>query len=326
MDDRTTSAHMSDDELIGLLRRRGDALPRAVVEECISRGSRLIPHLSEIVSDPYYWYDAEEPESWAPVHATFILGAIGGTQVIPSLLRALDLSCGCDDEWVLEDLPSILGRFGREIQTPLRTRVQDWFQPPLLRACAAQGLAATTLTAPESTTEVFSMLTQALQEAGNTEYESFFEELLGLTLLDFCVPETKAPLLAYARKLETSNESGLMILPFTQKEVEEAFANREPVPAKYTKDWLSFYNEEETEERQRLLAKERVGVARKDERLEERDELEWLFDDPFMDMPAVRDRPKIGRNDPSPCGSRKKYKKCCLPKEETAHIRRLDRE
>ena len=25
---------------------------------------------------------------------------------------------------------------------------------------------------------------------------------------------------------------------------------------------------------------------------------------------------KLGRNDPCPCGSGKKYKKCCLPKDE----------
>jgi SEC-C motif-containing protein len=25
----------------------------------------------------------------------------------------------------------------------------------------------------------------------------------------------------------------------------------------------------------------------------------------------VRDQPKVGRNDPCPCGSNKKYKKCC---------------
>ena len=26
---------------------------------------------------------------------------------------------------------------------------------------------------------------------------------------------------------------------------------------------------------------------------------------------SIRTEPKIGRNDPCPCGSRKKYKKCC---------------
>ena len=30
--------------------------------------------------------------------------------------------------------------------------------------------------------------------------------------------------------------------------------------------------------------------------------------------PVVRQGPKVGRNDPCPCGSGKKYKKCCLGK------------
>jgi preprotein translocase subunit SecA len=29
------------------------------------------------------------------------------------------------------------------------------------------------------------------------------------------------------------------------------------------------------------------------------------------ETPTVREEPKVGRNDPCPCGSGKKYKKCC---------------
>jgi preprotein translocase subunit SecA len=36
---------------------------------------------------------------------------------------------------------------------------------------------------------------------------------------------------------------------------------------------------------------------------------------PQRQAPVQRQVPKIGRNDPCPCGSGKKYKKCCLPKE-----------
>jgi uncharacterized protein YecA (UPF0149 family) len=32
-------------------------------------------------------------------------------------------------------------------------------------------------------------------------------------------------------------------------------------------------------------------------------------------VPFKRDEPKVGRNEPCPCGSGKKYKKCCLDKE-----------
>ena len=35
---------------------------------------------------------------------------------------------------------------------------------------------------------------------------------------------------------------------------------------------------------------------------------------PQTPTPVVRDAPKVGRNDPCPCGSGKKYKKCCWPK------------
>lgn len=44
-----------------------------------------------------------------------------------------------------------------------------------------------------------------------------------------------------------------------------------------------------------------------------RDKGEWFFYDGKIvgEKPFVREEPKIGRNDPCPCGSGKKYKKCC---------------
>ncbi|GAB6094797.1 YchJ family protein [Desulfatiferula olefinivorans] len=40
---------------------------------------------------------------------------------------------------------------------------------------------------------------------------------------------------------------------------------------------------------------------------------EWFFDDGDAVLPGqvIRSEPKIGRNDPCPCNSGKKYKKCC---------------
>jgi len=37
----------------------------------------------------------------------------------------------------------------------------------------------------------------------------------------------------------------------------------------------------------------------------------WFYVDGFDQMPVVRESPKVGRNDPCPCDSGKKYKKCC---------------
>jgi len=40
--------------------------------------------------------------------------------------------------------------------------------------------------------------------------------------------------------------------------------------------------------------------------------LERRGDDAPVTQPVRRDAPRVGRNDPCPCGSGKKYKKCCL--------------
>lgn len=39
----------------------------------------------------------------------------------------------------------------------------------------------------------------------------------------------------------------------------------------------------------------------------------WFYVDGHGQQPVRRDAPKVGRNDPCPCGSGKKYKKCCGP-------------
>ena len=42
---------------------------------------------------------------------------------------------------------------------------------------------------------------------------------------------------------------------------------------------------------------------------------DYPFDDYYVPQePVVRQSPKIGRNDPCPCGSGKKFKKCCMGK------------
>lgn len=44
------------------------------------------------------------------------------------------------------------------------------------------------------------------------------------------------------------------------------------------------------------------------------DMMERVYDEETSSPPFVKDEPKVGRNDPCPCGSGKKYKKCCINK------------
>ncbi|GIW73394.1 MAG: UPF0225 protein [Planctomycetota bacterium] len=70
---------------------------------------------------------------------------------------------------------------------------------------------------------------------------------------------------------------------------------------------------EDTEGRIRFVARYRHGAHEIDhveEALFERQEGSWYFVT-GRQPPVRRTSPKIGRNDPCPCGSGKKYKRCC---------------
>jgi preprotein translocase subunit SecA len=67
---------------------------------------------------------------------------------------------------------------------------------------------------------------------------------------------------------------------------------------------------EEQEKRQEARQKELKELAANYKKNKEQGELENVG----KVVPFKRDLPKVGRNEPCPCGSGKKYKKCCLNK------------
>lgn len=61
--------------------------------------------------------------------------------------------------------------------------------------------------------------------------------------------------------------------------------------------------------RNRLQGRYDVFDEEYDDEFDEKNMFPWINAKP--QIPFIRESPKIGRNDPCPCGSGKKYKKCC---------------
>lgn len=80
------------------------------------------------------------------------------------------------------------------------------------------------------------------------------------------------------------------------------------IVALYTHTILRDHHPERIDDLQRRLAVFNSEPADLDS-----EDLDWLqdYDDEEISLPP-RKEPKVGRNDPCPCGSGKKYKKCCL--------------
>ena len=291
---------LDDDKLLHLLFTEEDRLPRAAVDEFIRRGERMIKPLSDIVFEESNW-SARIPEYWASIHAVFILGAIGAQEAVSPLITAIKWSEKYNVDWVFEVFPSIFGKIGMPALESLRQLVQDKEQDWYVRTIALQGLASITLKNPEVADDIFSYI--------NSFYTNIHEDMdfrvqAANTLLDFVRSEYKESLLAFCQEERRFREKEpFPIVAFDEEDVERIFSTNSKHIALYTRDWLSFYDEEHIKKRQERWKREKIESAKMEEG-EYRDE-EIL-------QPFVRNTPKIGRNEPCPCGSGKKYKKCCL--------------
>ena len=294
---------LESDKLVNLLFTEEDRLPRQAVVEFIRRGERMIEPLSKIVLEESNW-TKERPEFWTPIHAVFILGAIGTQETIAPLITAIKWSEKYNVDWVFEVFPSIFGKIGMPALESLRQFVQDKEQDWYVRTIALQGLAAVAVYNPEAENDIIFFIHSIF-----TNKEENIDVRVGVAnvLLDFKRDEFKESLLAFCQEERRFREKEpFPIVAFDEEDVERIFSTNGKHIALYTRDWLSFYDEEHIKKRQER------GKREAEKKVEHQYE---DASDKLLEPPA-QETPKIGRNSPCPCGSGKKYKKCCMGKDK----------
>jgi hypothetical protein len=306
---------MTDDELIHLLHASGDRMTRAQADAVIARGAAIVPRLAEIVSDQGAW-EAEGEAFWAPSHATFLLGAIGGAEVVDPLLCALRHSSEEDVDWVYDAMPDILGSVGPPALMPLRALARDREAGTHPRLVACEALAEIA----DRHAGMRGPIAEALRAiAGLETEEDDVRWCAGLQLLAHARPEDRPLLEGLAREQEETGD----IEWFGLDAVREAY-RKGPDFRPGAGDWMDFYDPDAIAGRQERWAEEAMDGGEGEEDIED-DEWEedpsLAFrassheyegdDDGPAPRPYVNTDPTPGRNDPCPCGSGNKYKRCC---------------
>jgi hypothetical protein len=281
-----------EEELIDLLFAQEDRLPRAAVDEILARGPRLAGRLIAIVVDPRNW-DEPLPDWWAPVHATFILAAIDDPSSDAPLLSAMRDAEARGNDWITRAMPAILGPRGTRLRATLMRILEDGAEPEGVRCTAIDGLAAATLVDPECRDDVFALIGKAFTTATEA---ARVREHAGQVLLDFQVRAYEQVLMDFADEavavLDAERARGIPGgVAFDVADVLRAFTEPQDL-SRYQASWLDFYNSEAIAARQRRWQREEAEQTARRQ--------------------AERAQPKVGRNDPCPCGSGRKYKKCCL--------------
>jgi len=260
-----------------------------------------VPALIRMATD-YQLHDGpqDSPVVFAPIHAWRALAKLRAEEAIAPLVGLFPRADDWDD-WVSEDLPKVLAQFGATAIEPVAKFLADATRGDWSRVAAAK----------------------ALGKIGE------MHEALRLD----CITRLSAQLDRFAEQSETLN--ALLISPLWDLRAVEAMPAIERAFASGRVDESVQGDLEDVQIEFGLKSKrEHPSKPNKLTIMGEKFRAEWQaaglplpdaggsFPEPAADFPEVNAEPpviylpyiappKVGRNDPCPCGSGKKYKKCC---------------
>jgi hypothetical protein len=287
---------MDENLLMALVVSSDDTLTLPVVLECARRGDAMVPLLRQHLETEANWEDeADESDSWALLHAIFILGLIPGEASAQTLLNAFRrITLDEDDDradWLASFWPALCRNKTDFTTVPFRqiseSRESGWYARAEAVACVLSAAAADGAEALEQAVDwVATMCADSAEDFD-------FRVVAGFKLFDF-PRERHRPVMEKLVDLQQP-ESAVV---YGRHEIERAFdTGDDPEWERFADPW-QFYDPDEIERRQ---ARWRREAAERD-----------ISASIEQAQPYKREAPKTGRNDPCPCGSGKKYKKCCL--------------
>jgi hypothetical protein len=296
-------AALGNRELIDLLIQDEDRVPRNVIDEFARRGDLAVADLEARFLPPEAWAHAVALGAWwLRLHAAMIFGLIPTANAECALVRWMRRMAEAGDEnlqeWLSAQWPALLQNKPNAMAEQLRAlctdRVLDWY----MRGNAMDALVATAERRGPAALEA--ELAWVARLAADEDEDWDTRVVAGNLLLDFPRSAHRALLESLALR-----QSGLGA-SFMLDDVREAYAAGRDSPEwmRFQNPW-QFYEPEVIAARQHRWAEERKVDALRHERARDNGQLE-------LAVPSVRKVPKIGRNDPCPCGSGRKYKKCCM--------------
>lgn len=281
---------MTDDELLDLLKTEGDLLTLDDVSAILDRGAALAPALEELLEDETLW-KSHGAEGWAVVHAFFLLGGIRAPGSLAPLIRALGRAYEHEVDEIGEVGPLLLSGFGPGALTELQAAAGDRKLPLQVRLDVLIALGWTARRHPQTAGAVPDALRRFAEGPGG---ELEFRRMAASVLLDFARPADRA---------------FLSSADFFEAETVEAVYRDGPEPMPAPDEWLRFYEPQEDDGDPSEPGEEGPDIDL--EALAAQRDLLAPLDSRVPAEGPLRADAKVGRNDPCPCGSGKKHKKCC---------------
>lgn len=244
----------------------------------------------------------KSPVVYAPVHAWRALVQLRATEAVVPLVGLFRRTDDAMDDWVSENLPKDLAEFGAVALEPLTAHLADATHGDWSRVAAARAMGLVAKHEPESRTDCIARLSAQLErfaEQSETLNAYLISPLWELKAVEALPVMERA--FASGRVDESVNGD------IEDVQIEFGLKTQREHPRKPNS--LTIWGEN-------LRAQwKAAGIPLPEDMDDNFPELENAFppldiEPPAISLPYIAP-PKTGRNEPCPCGSGKKYKKCC---------------
>lgn len=306
-------------ELLDLLITEEDRVTLEHIQELAKREDAIDPLRAWLV-DKNRWIEAENGEWWALYHAFTILCLTRRPELLDDLFHAYVFADEEDFDWLIEKVPSAFAQFGEAAVQPLiqfimaeRTKT-DW-SVGFRRARLVAALTRIALDIPSTKPRIAEFICTRFSDPEETD-----PTFLGLITGNAWVVDKEHALepmrLAFERDAVDESIAG------NYEETVELYDKHDPrEDSELTHVFLDFYQPEEIANRQARWKREKEEEARRIKQREADEVAQRIgfHSETEPEIPVgyfqtaegnlVREE-KIGRNDPCPCGSGQKYKKC----------------
>ena len=327
---------MGLDKIAEGLRVPVQVLPKKAIRQAQKHRELMVPRLIHILEESAAFATKEKPfKDNAHFFTLFLLAEFEAPEAFPAIRKILSLPEGLPydlfGDAVCEDVPKILSPFTGNRPEVLEEMIADLSMDSSVRCGAATTITAFVRAGQIPWEEGVRILGRELIRDALENNAAIFDLLS--SILTEIFPSRLVGKIENALFSDEPVETEPTETESVMKIIEEAIADPktrrgcvpiDPEPLPKVDDtldelqgWCCFREdekeEEDEEEIERIKALSGQEIARlrgtlpppAPHFLEEREETALVV------QPIVSDRPRIGRNAPCPCGSGKKYKKCC---------------
>ena len=279
----------------------------------IAKRDDAVFYLRKLLQYGKHWRNSGPGDGWSPLHAIHILALIKSRESFELLLDIIRYHEDDLGNWLTEDASSLLVAFGEDFIEPIKEFTNDETLETFVRLVATSALAALGKKFPHHQDDIKQHLTKLLK----TTQDGTFAGLVADDLASFHDPSVMPD-------IHRAFEDGIIDDPFVQEdELEEVingvFSDMDARDFKRnTADPLNHFSRENIERLHMINYEEDDEDDEDDDEFE--DEIDSVLKDDYSEPAMEEIKPKekkIGRNEPCPCGSGKKYKKCCMGKEKS---------